>query len=566
MRAFWRTVALAIAVAGFLFCTWKAYAQTLTPPGFTPSGQPVVPQSYLTSTSAIHMGVDPANGNDNGPTCGSASGGGACQSIQGAVNKSPKWPGAQTIITAVCGKWDGGAYIENIAPAYTGNAGPNPSAAQSPSLVIQGTLITAVLDGGVSSGLVSASTSGSTLGTGYAGGTFCQTGGPWANNNLVGFWVQIDGGPGDGQQRVIDSNDSGCATIEGQWATTPTTSSGFVIVDSCSEVNATLQEPYIATGVALPPAGIGISGLSAFSISDPLGTLTPRILIQNFKVHGVTATTPFGSAIGGIVMAKGPSTYYEARWNQFLCDTTPGLVDNGIFDSRLGANAVLESNIIYCQAGETHRFLYASGQDNNTGAGAKPNILARWNRIQLDSATALHVRSAPILTSSANHYIGGATVFYLGDDANIISQSDMMTGQQASATVRMSLSNNGSGYVGLVGDLLDGTSNQQEAIYGTERAYVWTSNTTINGFKQPITFNSNTFGLGMTVELYSGTTITNTISAGTTTCSNVNGGASQAQTADIWMGTMCFNLSDLQSLSPNRSITDWLSGSRIWSQ
>lgn len=203
----------------------------------------------LETTAALTLYVDTAGSDSNACT---ASGASACLTVQGALGKIPKRIKHPVTINIASGTFDGfrieGFYLD--AATTTGAY-----------LVVQGTRVTSTLASGATSGTFTSGSAG-TCNTGVWGGASLAAAG-WTVSDLKGRYVNITGGTGAGQIRVIADNTATTITVAGCW-TAPDATSTFVIQDSATLVN---------TDATLP------------AIPDLAATAEAKVLVINL-VHG----------------------------------------------------------------------------------------------------------------------------------------------------------------------------------------------------------------------------------------------------------------------------------------
>lgn len=276
-------------IAAFLILTWAGISNAQLSQYLTKKG-------YNTVGATQYYVVADGGGNDSADCSKLAT---PCNTPQAAYLQKPKLVRHPTTINMGCGSYAAGAYVEgdmfNYDPTLGG--GYFPDAGWSPSIIFNGTLANITLSGGAVTGTLTSATAGGGSGSSVWGTfTMNQVNG-WDAGELAGKWIQITGGTGAGQVRVIKTNDAGTATIDGTWGplqtgtTTPDSTSTFAIVWPCTTVLDGLADnvnnPMINTG------GPYIS--NSFIVMEPQTGVYggPQVIFQNMNV----ATTRGGNGI-----------------------------------------------------------------------------------------------------------------------------------------------------------------------------------------------------------------------------------------------------------------------------
>lgn len=232
-----------------------------------------VPQVLNKSTTYF---VDPTGNDSNACT---SAGTAACATIQGAYNKKPKTQlNSTATLSLACGTYSAGAFIEGDEFIYNGVPSLTPSAAQSPQLIVTGTMQNATLSTGPNTGTLTSATQGGSPNSTW--GTFTLAAAGWTVNNLAGKFIQITAGTDVGETRVIVSNTATVGTITGSWAIQPDATSQFAIVTPCVTVNDGLSEEQSGAQATSPARGPLVS--AAFIVREPYGPAitSPTVTLQ----------------------------------------------------------------------------------------------------------------------------------------------------------------------------------------------------------------------------------------------------------------------------------------------
>lgn len=231
----------------------------------TSRGDLLKQRQYATSTTGTTTVYVDATGNDANACTGTGTD--ACLTINGALAKLPKLIRNPTTVQVGAGNF--GAF------ALSGFTLAQPGA----TLEVKGTLTTTTATTGSASGTATGGTAGSATAPTF--GTLVQTGAGWTVNDFAGKLVEITGGTGAGQYRIITSNTVDTLTITGTW-TAPTATSTFVIHDWGTVINTgatlagltltTTYAVYIANNPADAVDFVGNIGLRWLKVAPPSGT------------------------------------------------------------------------------------------------------------------------------------------------------------------------------------------------------------------------------------------------------------------------------------------------------
>ncbi len=219
--------------------------------------------------------VSASTGSDNNScTCAAP-----CATIQRAVNAVPKGLLTKTIITIDGGAYTG-AYVENF---YSGVGSTSPT--DGGWLLIRGVFGEAHLDGGLTTGVISASSAGS----GVTFGTFTVADAGWIPGDLRHKQVFIAG-----NKRQIEDNTATVATISGTW-TAPSVGATFEMKETTVEINTAIAFPASAFGGATANfAGMILANDEAITGSGMIG-------IEGIHFKGTGRGISFYSAGGATI-------------------------------------------------------------------------------------------------------------------------------------------------------------------------------------------------------------------------------------------------------------------------
>lgn len=175
----------------------------------------------------LNLFVDAASGSDS--TACTATGVGACATIQGALAKMPRRLCNRGTISVAAGSYTGfvvSGFTQDQCDQNTQGG-----------LLIQGTLANITPTTGSATGTATSGTAGS----GSTFGTLTDSTQSWTVNDLVGNFVVITAGTGSGQTFVISSNTATVITVVGTW-TAPGGTSTYSI-----------QQPSTIVSTGIPP-------------------------------------------------------------------------------------------------------------------------------------------------------------------------------------------------------------------------------------------------------------------------------------------------------------------------
>lgn len=297
-----------------LLCGGAAFADGTAGPGnnrITRSNFLRIPAYETSGTGAVTYFVDGTNGSDTN-SC-TASGTSACATIQGAVNKIPKLLRDLVTVSIAAGSYKG-FYVSGFEfdPGLQQNNG---------GLFFNGVLANSTLATGSATGTAT----GGTAGSGSTFGTLTDAAQTWTVNDLVGRFVVITGGTGNGQIFVIDSNTATALTVEGTW-TAPNGTSTYAIQDAAAIINTAIVAPP-------SPATAASGALFAVYVSDNvLNYRTKALTFQNIR----TTTTR------GFVIADASSVLL----NQVQIPNTNNNVNLGSFDGKQPSNFFLQASAL----------------------------------------------------------------------------------------------------------------------------------------------------------------------------------------------------------------------------
>ena len=149
-------------------------------------------------------------------------------------------------------------------------------------LQIKGTLVPATLSTGANGGFVSSASTGS----GQVFGTLTDSSQSWTTNELKGKVVEIISGVGltaFPQVFPITANTSTSLTIAGNWATTPTSGSGYSIKSWGTNIVSPVDIPATATAASFPTLGG-----AAYVACNNVFAATDIVVMTNLNLAGST--------------------------------------------------------------------------------------------------------------------------------------------------------------------------------------------------------------------------------------------------------------------------------------
>lgn len=291
--------------------------------------------------AALALFVESAGSDSN--TCLSAAE--ACLTVQGAVDKVPKLIRHPVSITLGTGNFTGATYSGfSFDPADTANGA---------YLTTQGSLTNATPATGTATGTATAGTAGS--GTTY--GTLTDSGQTWTVNNLKNYLIEITGGTGSGQIRVISSNTATAITIVGTWTAPVAASSTYAIRDWAGVINAAVNQSALPNSVAAAaPAGFVVVGNHPLRASSG----STNITFDKLKIAP-------GTAVNSGIIAAG--LQYVGILNSYVLGKTLG---SGI-SSTMGTSYRIQQSIV---ASETGNAISNSGNLNFVNTLGVTNSMA----------------------------------------------------------------------------------------------------------------------------------------------------------------------------------------------
>lgn len=448
--------------------------------------------------------VDPAFGNDANACLGPGDAG--CATQQAAYNKKSKWIRYTTNIQLACGSYDAGFFAEGDQFIYDGvTGGPAPSAANSPSLNVLGSWVTDTIATGAPDGGVAAATQGG-IGTGVdyrVSGTFSIANGGWTTNDLVNRFVQITAGTDLGEIRSIVSNDAGVATISGNWAVTPDTSSAYAIVTPCSLVKDGLVEeqqndsPTLVANNTKSAAYVFREGLASPSY-------VPQVNIIGVKIDVLQG--------GNGIVVEGPGGNYLQQTNLFVNAGGVSNVSNssGFSLDRNGAMVHLVSNVFaptvaefgfvaHSVVGTFPATVNSPSQSGSPGVDLRYNVFA-YGTISGNVGPA-HIQGARLATFQNYATVGGFSGLNLQGGAwQGIGDHCTLSGTNTTGAC-VSFNFNSGGSAPVIATLLstswNGNGNSTAGLYTNfsyaQSAVCWNDiNNTVNNFGWAFWMGANT--------------------------------------------------------------------------
>lgn len=264
---------------------------------------PSPPQNTVTKTMAQTSFFVATTGNDSS-LCTSA--GAPCLTIQGALNKVPKFVRHPIIVSIGAGTFgcfsisgfffdtqgnsqlpDGGAFV---AGPVTGGA----------SLTVKGTMATSTLASGSATGTVTSSTAGSVTSLGGTLMSFNDTGQSWTTNDLKARFVTFTSGDRIFQRQLIYTNTANSITLASISGLNPSVGSTYVIEEPATVINTACP--------LSPQAGQGVDGgffsgtanLASIFVSDNYGYAVNTLRIMQFDVTAATGRAIWQRSLGGL--------------------------------------------------------------------------------------------------------------------------------------------------------------------------------------------------------------------------------------------------------------------------
>lgn len=322
--------------------------------GFNPSNAPNVVQA---TTAALTLYVDPTGSDSNDCT---STGAGACLTIQGAVNKSPKYLRHGVVVNVAAGTY-GCFYVTGFV-CDTG--------VQSTTGGLFVDAFAAFANSTLATGSATGTATSSTAGSATTFGTLTDSGATWTVNDLKGRFVTAGG-----TTRVISSNTSTAITISGTW--TSPGAVAYTIQDPGANINTACASP--ATGLQASSANNAAILLTDNSCQFRTQTLTIRgFRISNASGDGVV-TDSAGTFLQFMQVrnsASGGSQFVTGMPTQLMGRSDVGRVDaqdNDFLNSATSvANTVIQGKV------DTRRSLFRGGsvgiqlQDATSQASLNP--------------------------------------------------------------------------------------------------------------------------------------------------------------------------------------------------
>lgn len=235
------------------------------------------------TTADLQLYVDPSGSDSNACTSTGAS---ACLTIQGALNKSPRFLKHRVTVNVAAGNYAG-----FLVSGFTVDASTQKATA---GILIDGVLANVTPTTGTATGTATGGTAGSTT----TFGTLVAAAQTWTINNLRGRLVVISSGTGSGQTKVITANTATTLTIAGTW-TAPDATSVYAIQSPSAIVTST---------TALVPTPIGATAIEAAGIQiannvmsgGGAGTASGAITIRNLGVSVGASTGLISTGTHGV--------------------------------------------------------------------------------------------------------------------------------------------------------------------------------------------------------------------------------------------------------------------------
>jgi hypothetical protein len=350
-----RALAAALAlVASAAFAQTQAYPDGyLGPPSASSSlglnGTP------LATTAATTLFVDCTLGNDSN-TC-TASGASACLTIQGAVNRIPKWVRHPVTVNVAAGTCPAGAYMESFSfqPGVGGNSG-------GAYIEIAGTRTLSA--DAVNSG----TTTSATQLAGNSFPTLTPVSAGVALNAYRGKLLFINGGTGTGETLAIYGNAAGAngvITLAGKWPITPNATSTWQILDPCN------SGTIINGGLTVPVTGAGGSTFTGDGNLTPTANYAAFILSNNQFSTGLPTMSQ--ELLTSTVMGLGGSIYLSNLCVQSFAGTFANIYSsNGVVIRWSKPNALTPQSGCYISSDSNNTDIvanYATGAVQGAGGG-----------------------------------------------------------------------------------------------------------------------------------------------------------------------------------------------------
>lgn len=359
-----------------------ASAQTTTPgnPYSRGGGSGKLPTCGLNgyeTCAALTLFVDGTLGSDSNQC--TAAGASACATIQGAINKIPKLIRHPVTVTVAA---NGSAVKTYTGAQISGFSFDPATAAAGAFLEIDGTLITAT---GLATGTATGTATAGSAGSGATFGTMTDGTQTWTANDLKGYILEITGGTGSGQTRMISSNTGTVITIVGTWATAPVAGSTYAIRDYGAQITTGINQSALSNSTAAAsPAGLIIQG----------NNLT-RMTVTTGGVFGLDRLKIAPSAAGSIGLDVNGNTFLYVSESRIVGSTTAvGLRTENM------ANARLQD--VWIEAA-TGRAVFWGNPNNSATAGS-----LTMNRVEVTTTGS----SGSVLSMAAPNFSAVSCLFY----------------------------------------------------------------------------------------------------------------------------------------------------------
>jgi len=275
-------------------------------PGVVTRGDLMKRSEYQTF-DALPLFVDSLGSDDNDCL---GTGVNACLTIAGALSRVPKLINTPVTISIASGSF-AGAQVSGFT------IGEARSTAAGAYLSIIGTLVTSTtLLSGPTTGTFDSGTAGTASPAVFGTATKLLAG--WTVNDLRGRFIEITGGTGSGQVKVIQSNTVDTITIAGTFSPSPNGTSTFALRDSGTNITSGVVVPASINGAAgVTPNGFLITSNTgdATASGTSLSVGVSQCKFTNVGI-GVTATgatklllrrNQFMVTAGGVFLTKNAS-------------------------------------------------------------------------------------------------------------------------------------------------------------------------------------------------------------------------------------------------------------------
>lgn len=311
--------------AALLLALLGAVVAVAAPPAIGGTRSSVL-TSQLQTSAALNLFVD-STGND-GNAC-TSSGTAACLTIQGAIDKIPKYVKHPVTVTVGSGNF-AGATITGFNVQWPADP------AVGSYILLQGTWANVSPATGTATGTATAGSAGSVV----TFGTLTDSGQTWTTDNLKGKFVRIATGTGANQRKVIASNTATAITIVGTW-TAPASGSTYVIEEPATVCNAPKDTGATLSGMVMTANSAGNG--QCFGIWGNAGWGGDVISLRALKLSQTTA-------VG--VYIRGANAQVGLRW---IHGTHTGTgVANAVLFARGGYGSVIESYFSFSATNSTN--------------------------------------------------------------------------------------------------------------------------------------------------------------------------------------------------------------------